>query len=390
MKNKCTFHLLGIPHLPCNKDYSGCAFSMKVFKMAQMLKSLGYKVYYYGAEGSKVECDEFIQTHTLKDIRDSYGEGDNRFEIGYDWEIKGFKHDFNTKRTPVTLKYYQNCIDEINKRKKPYDFLLLSQGVYQKSISDKVELFLTCEPGVGYRGSFTRFKAFESSYLQNFTYGSQYPGKCINGNYYDRVIPNYFDPDDFEYREKKDDYFLFLGRLIQRKGIITAHLATKAIGVKLKIAGQGMKSWDGYKLIGEDFEIEGDNLDFVGYADMEKRKKLYSHARATFVPTIYLEAFGGVAVESQISGTPSITTNFGVFPETVQDKVTGFRCNTLNDFVEATRNVNKLKPKVIRKWAEKYLMDNVKWEFKKWFEDLYQLYLSAQDNNVKAWHYIGS
>lgn len=32
----------------------------------------------------------------------------------------------------------------------------------------------------------------------------------IDGQYYDAVIPNYFDPDDFPYSEKKEDYFLYI------------------------------------------------------------------------------------------------------------------------------------------------------------------------------------
>ena len=62
--------------------------------------------------------------------------------------------------------------------------------------------------------------------------------------------------------------------------------------------------------------------------------------------------------------------------------------NTLNDFVEAAENVKKLDPKKVRKSAEKYLMENVKWEFQRWFQDLYQLYLSAKNPKIKAWHYI--
>lgn len=358
--------------------------------MAQMLKSLGHIVFYYGVEGSQVECDKFIQTHTLEDIRDAYGEGDNRFpELLYDYKRRGFKHDFNKPRTKATLKYYLNCIDEINKRKKDDDFLLLTQGVYQKPIANSVKLFLTCEPGVGYRGSYSRFKAFESSYLQNFTYGSRNPGKSINGNYYDRVIPNYFDPKDFEYRQKKDDYFLFIGRLITRKGLVTAHLVTKEIGAKLRIAGQGMRSWDGNKLVTDEVTIEGDNLDFVGCVDVEERKKLYSHAKATFVPTLYLEAFGGVSIESLFSGTPVITTNFGVFPGTIPSGLVGFRCNTLNDFVWAARNIDRIEPKNCRDYAmQNFSMDQVKWQFEQWFQDLYDLYESATQPGKLGWHRI--
>lgn len=391
-QRKFRFHLLGLVHLPVSERYMACAFTQKIVKLSKMLLSLGHEVMLYGSEGSDAPCTEFIQTHTLKDIRNEWGEGDNRFsELGYDYNTKGFKHDFNKPRTATTKKYYQNCIIEISERKKKDDFLLLSQGVYQKPIADAVKLFLTCEPGIGYRGSYCRFRAFESSYLENFTYGFQNKplGGSFNGSYYHRVIPNYFDPKDFEYREKKDDYFLYIGRLTVRKGIITAHLATKEIGAKLKIAGQGMKSWDSHRLRGDGFEIEGDNLDFVGCVDMEERKKLYSHAKATFVPSLYLEPFGGTSIESLFSGTPVITTNFGVFPETIPNAVVGYRCNTLDDFVWAAKNVGNIKPKACRDYAmENFSMDQVRWQFERWFQDLHALYESAIDPNKKGWHRI--
>ena len=241
-KKHLTFHVLGLVHLPCSKEYMGCAFSQKLLNLIKMLKDLGHTVYFYGAEGSEVPADEFIQTHTLSDIRQEWGAGDNRYEIGYNWKQEGFKHDLNKQRTKTTKKFYKNAIAAINERKEKDHFLLLPQGVYHKPIADAVGLYLTCEPGIGYRGSYAPFRAFESPYIQNFTYGSEHPRQSINGAYYDRVIPNYFDLNDFEFSDEKDDYYLYIGRLIQRKGLMTAHLVTKELGATLKLAGQGMKS----------------------------------------------------------------------------------------------------------------------------------------------------
>lgn len=387
---KFRFHILALAHLPCSRTYNSCAFTMKVYKMCQMLKSLGHTVILYGAENSDASiCDEFVEVLPLKLIRKVYGNGNNLFEIGYDWQKHFFRNDFNKPHNEATITFFKNAIDGINKRKREDDFLLITMGAYQKQVSEATKLFLTCEPGVGYRGSWCRFKAFESASLQNFTYGSDRPRQCINGNYYDVVIPNYFDPDNFEYRQKKDDYFLFIGRLIKRKGIITAHLVTKELEVKLKIAGQGAKSWNGSRLVGEDFTIEGENLEYVGHANLEKRRELYSHAKGVFVPTEYLEAFGGVAVEAQMSGTPVITTDFGVFPETVLHGITGYRCHTLSQFVWAARNIEKIRPTACRDWALKnFSMDKVKFMFEEWFNSLYEVYESATRPNTKGWHRI--
>jgi glycosyltransferase involved in cell wall biosynthesis len=387
------FHLLGLVHLPVSEKYTACAFTQKIVKLSKMLLSLGHEVFLYGAESSDAPCSQFFQTHTLQDIRNEWGGGDNRFDIGYNWKKFGFQHDFNKTRTETTQKYYVAAAVAINKHKFQDDFLMLMQGDYQKPIADKVGLYLTIEPGIGYRGSIPPnekrhysqgpFRAFESAYLMNFTYGGEHPRESIKGHYYDRVIPNYFEPKDFPFKAKKDDYFFYIGRMIKRKGVRTAEAATQAIGAKLILAGQE-----------DEDEIPISSLaphcKFIGYVGPDERAELMGHAQAVFVPTIYLEAFGGVNVEAQLCGTPVITTNFGVFPETVVHGVTGFRCNTMNDFVEAARNVHKLDPKKIRKHAERYLTTNVRWEFQQWFDDLYQLYLSAHDSKWegRGWSYL--
>lgn len=370
------FHLLGLVHLPVSERYAGCAFTCKTVKLSKMLLSLGHEVILYGAEGSSAPCTEFVQTHTLSDIRQEWGEGNNLAQcdgLGYPWRREGFRHDFNTTKTATTKKYYAKCIEEINNRKRPDDFLLVMQGKYQKPIDDGVKLWLTCEPGIGYRGSYAKYRAFESAYLMNFTYGSENPFESVNGNWYDRVIPNYFDPKDFTFQAKKGNYFLYIGRLIPRKGVRQAIMTVEAIGGKLILAGQG------------DMKIDSPNCEVVGYVDPPVRDRLMGWAKAVFVPTLYLEPFGGVAVEAHLTGTPTISTNFGVFVETCPPE-TGFRCDMLQDFVDAARKVGDLDPYVIRAHAERYLMDNVKWEFEKWFSDLYALFESAHDSTKKGWH----
>jgi glycosyltransferase involved in cell wall biosynthesis len=394
------FHLLSLVHLPQSKTYMSCAFTQKNRKMAKMLTDAGHEVFFYGSEGSDIEeyCNSdklhFIQTHTLKDIRDDYGTGDNRFEIGYDWTIQDFKHDFDIERKPSTLKFYLNTIKHINKVKKPDDFLLISQGYYYDPIKAGVGLYLNCEFGIGYRGSVkTNFRAFESSYIQNYTYGAEMGiGVCGNGSFYDRVIPNYFDNNDFTYSDKKKDYYLFIGRMISRKGILIAYEAAKALNTKLIIAGQGAKVIDGELIDDEphEFSLPRGNWEFRSFVGVDERKKLMSEAIATFVPTIYLECFAGTHIESMLSGTPPITTNFGVFPETIPNNLNGkvgFRCNTLQDFVDAGKKAKQVNHLEVRKYGEKYLMDNVWLEFEKWFNDLYQVYKST-DGKQKGWSYI--
>lgn len=92
-----------------------------------------------------------------------------------------------------------------------------------------------------------------------------------------------------------------------------------------------------------------------------------------------------------LHGTPPITTNFAVFPETIPDYLNGkvgYRCNTLQDFVNAAVAAKDVNHKLVREYGERFLMDNVKWEFQKWFDDLYNVYESSIDETKKGWHRI--
>lgn len=353
-----------------------------------MLLSLGHDVMLYGVEGSDAPCTEFIQVCSLEDIRKAYGEGDNRFEIGYDWHKKMFKHDWNVEPTKATRNFRKNCIREINLRKRDDDFLLCSMGVWHQPIADAVNLYLTCEPGVGYTGIFSKFRAFESSSHENLVYGKKLPADSPLGSNYDCVIPNYFDPEDFKFQKEKDDYFLYIGRMIVGKGVLTAIETCKYLGKKLVLAGQGGEVRDGV-LYGEGFSAPYINMEYVGSVGKERRSELMGHARATFVPTDYIEPFGGVSIESLFCGTPVITTNQGCFVETIPHGLVGYRCSTLDQFVWAAKNIGRIYPAKCRKYAEKnYSLERVGKMYQEWFNSLYHVYLSTKGYKDEGWYFV--
>lgn len=344
-----TFHLLGTFQTPTNKKEGvGYAFCAKIMHIAKMLKYLGHKVIFYGAEGSEVECDEFVQVLDKEDLP---------VQVWHNIYVEDSKH-------PANAKFNQRCIEEINKRTSKYfhsrDILLIPTGSHQRPVAESVKMPLQVEIGVGYKGVFSDKRIFESYSWMHWQYGKL---KNEKGNFYDAVIPPIFDPTDFDYSEKKDDYFLFIGRIIHNKGVTVAKDVCEAIGAKLKVAGidNGMK-------------LESPNVEMVGFADAKKRRELISKAKAVFVPTLYLEPFGYVIIEANISGTPVITTDWGAFVENVQDSKTGFRCKAFANFVWAAKNIEKIKPKDCRDWAMNYTMEKVAPMYQDYFEQLQNLF----------------
>ena len=374
-----TFHLLGLVHLPVSRVYSACAYTQKIRNMAKMLLSLGHEVYIYGAESGDAPCTEYVVTHTMQDIQDQWGEGFDD-PLGYDWKTTGWRHDFgHWKKADIREKMHKNAIVEINKRKKPDHFILNPQGKYFEPVTDEVGLYLTCEPGIGYTNAVSPFCAFESGYMQYNTYGSQTPHECLMGLPYDRVIPNYYVSEDFPLQEEKDDFFFYIGRIVPEKGVETAVQICEYMGAKLKIAGQ--------LEFGRPDYFDSPVVDFVGYADPDLRAELMGRAKAALVPTSYLEPFGGVNVEAQMCGTPVLASNFGAFPETVINGVTGWLCSTMKDYCIAAGRLDELAPpRVIHELSQRYSTDSVRFEFQKWFDDLYEVYESSINPKLKGWH----
>jgi glycosyltransferase involved in cell wall biosynthesis len=98
-----------------------------------------------------------------------------------------------------------------------------------------------------------------------------------------------------------------------------------------------------------------------------------AHAKALFLPTLYLEPFGYVVIEANMSGTPVITTPFGAFSETVKDGFNGYKCYTHREFVEAAKHIDKIKPANCRQWAMKYTLDETVPLYKAYFTRILDL-----------------
>jgi len=304
-----------------------------------MLKSRGHTVIHYGHEDSRVDCDERVTVTKRYDLHKAYGD--------HDWRKKGppiYRGDDHAYKT-----FYAKAIEALRTRKKSGDFLLCMFGNNHKPIADAHPDMIICEPGIGYPdGGFAKFRVFESYAVMHTYLGRACLDAMSNNMWYDVVIPAYFDLDDFEFSSTKDDYFLFLGRINPGKGPHIALQIVEAVGGRLVVAG-------GSGSLGEPRTGRpiSEYVEMVGVVGPERRKRLMACAKATIVPSLFLEPFCFVQVESMFSGTPVISTDWGAFAEYNLHGVTGYRCRTFEQFTWAARNIHTINPYACRTWAER-------------------------------------
>lgn len=320
-------HILGVPHTRTTPEFLTCAYTQKVRNLSKMLSERGHEVLHYGVAGSEPPGAEQVDVVAAKTWQDEYGSIPRT--SFYEYHETG----------PVYTEFYQRTNAALRERVRPWeDLVLCSFGLAHKPATEGIPTFIV-ESGIGYEACFAPYRVFESYAWMHHVYGME---QRKLGNWYDAVIPNYINTDEFTVETNKQPYMLYFGRLMQNKGLDIAVQVTRMLGRKLIIVGQGDPApW-----------LEP-HVEYRPPANIEERRTLLANASAVFMPTYYIEPFGGVHIEAMASGTPVITSDFGVFNETVLHGVTGYRCRTFDQFLYAAEHIEQISPQACADWARK-------------------------------------
>jgi len=165
------------------------------------------------------------------------------------------------------------------------------------------------------------------------------------------VIGNPIVVADFPFRDEKDDYLLWIGRLNDEKGPQRAITAAREAGARLVLAGPVQSGQRDFFEREVEPHIDGDRVRYIGEVGDEKRE-LYAGARALLMPIRWAEPFGLVMTEAMACGTPVIAFPEGSAPELVLDGETGFVVEDEHAMAEAVVRLGEIDPARCRSSAE--------------------------------------
>ena len=148
-------------------------------------------------------------------------------------------------------------------------------------------------------------------------------------------------PDDlYRFERKPGTYLACLGRIAPEKGIDQAiRIAIKA-GMTLKIAAK-IENREYFEGVIKPL-LTRSEVEFLGEIDEAEKQELLAGAAALVFPIEWPEPFGLVMIEAMACGTPTIAYRRGSIPEVIDDGVTGFIVDTIEEAVAATRRIPEL------------------------------------------------
>jgi glycosyltransferase involved in cell wall biosynthesis len=155
------------------------------------------------------------------------------------------------------------------------------------------------------------------------------------------------DTDSFVFRQKPDDYLLFLGRFTEGKGVLQAIEIAKRVKMRLILAA----AEDDYYRERVAPHVDGLHVVYYGEADFEAKVKLYGGARALLYPIQAREPFGLVLAEAMACGTPVVALDRGAVREVVDEGVTGMIFEDLEQMTNELPRVFDLDRRRVRERA---------------------------------------
>lgn len=187
------------------------------------------------------------------------------------------------------------------------------------------------------------------------------------------AVHNGIRMDDYTFRTTKQNYMLFLGRLIEKKGVHLAIKVAKKTGKRLLIAG----TLNDKKYYNSKIKPHlGKNIRYVGIVGGDRKRQLLANASIVLFTSTWDEPFGLVLVESMASGTPVLGFRKGGVAEVLRG-MPQLLCRTTSDMAAKVKNRKRLpSARMLRRYVRTRYSDITL------TDSVLKLYQKVLDNNL--------
>ena len=158
--------------------------------------------------------------------------------------------------------------------------------------------------------------------------------------------------EQYELRERPEPYLAFLGRISEEKRVDRAIEIAMRLGIKLKIAAKIDKAdKEYYERIKHLFDLP--LVEYLGEITELQKNDFLGNAAVLLFPIDWCEPFGLVMIEAMACGTPAVAWRCGSVPEVLDDGVTGYSVESIEEAMAATLRARELDRRRVRAQFEK-------------------------------------
>ena len=359
--------------LLANKFYyrrgGDCIYTMNLEKM---LKEKGHEVAVFAMQYPENEESEWSKywpsnMTKLKAFTRPFGDGEVRRKFGM--LLDDFKPDvvhlnnIHTQLSPVIAKMaHERGIRVVwtlhdTKLVCPcYTCTREGQWCTECYTDEKAVIKHRCMPGglpgaiIGYREMMKWNREVLEEYTDLFLPPSQFMmDTCVEGGYSPekfRVLCNFIDvekvPQTTRISQLKGEYYVYLGRVNEVKGVRTLCKAAAQLDKQLIVIGDGPLSEE----LRMKSEESGAPIEFKGQMQWEEFMPILRGARFMVLPAEWSENNPLTVIESQSLGTPVLGARIGGIPELIEEGTSGMTFTS--------GNVEDLKDKILKMFEHEF------------------------------------